>query len=404
MPVTGLSTKTNTFTNGNANDASQVETEFTNLFGNDTTVKTFVDSLLNGNIQDGTALTILSGLASSPTSDLKVIMNRGSATDVHPLIWDETNDLLKRSNDAGSTVISIPQALSADPGTLSNLGAAGIFFNTTSDIWKFYDGTNLIELNQKGLSTDPLDDLFYGPVPQWIDASTIRIPQGFKFMDSSNTNQYEFAADVDVDITASAGAGALDTGTEAAAMYYLYALGDSTGSNDPTAVLSATDESTSGTITLPAGWDVKRQLPIGIRNSATGQDILPFQVTPMHQAWKICFTQVNYASSDYDDLVGGSSSSYATVNFKNVPSFARMADIDFELRYSSTLSYAHIRPSSAGGARRLMRTNSSNNTVHCHIADFPVGSGSFQYVLDGGTGANLDVTTVAYVVRFEDIL
>src|SRR5690606_23032620 len=115
-----------------------------------------------------------------------------------------------------------------------------------------------------------------GLIVKYSSASQITIGAG-ACRDSTNAYTLAVSGTLTVDITAS-GANGLDTGSEASnTWYYVYVIGDSTGVNTPKGLLSVTNESSSGAITLPSGYDLKRQLPIAIRNNASS-NILNFVV------------------------------------------------------------------------------------------------------------------------------
>lgn len=116
-----------------------------------------------------------------------------------------------------------------------------------------------------------------GPPPAYTNSNSVTIPAGVKARSSDDTLDIIVESDLIVSLAAS-GALGLDTGAEVGdTWYYLYLLGDSTGVNSPSAVWSATNEAASGSITMPAGYDKKRQLPFCVKNNASS-DILPVKV------------------------------------------------------------------------------------------------------------------------------
>lgn len=103
----------------------------------------------------------------------------------------------------------------------------------------------------------------------WISASTIEIAAGTARA-TDNFADIEVQDTLSVDLTVS-GAGGLDTGAEAAdTTYFIWILGDSTGTNQPVAVASLS----SFQPTLPAGYDLQRRVG-AIRNNA-GSNIIKF--------------------------------------------------------------------------------------------------------------------------------
>jgi len=114
-----------------------------------------------------------------------------------------------------------------------------------------------------------------GNLPSYTTSATITIPSGTIAADSTNANYITLAGNIVINL-ANSGAAGLDTGSEASdTWYYVYLIGDSTGVATPSALVSATNEAASGTITLPSGYDIKRQYPLAIRNDGSS-NIIPF--------------------------------------------------------------------------------------------------------------------------------
>src|SRR3990167_3300581 len=94
-----VSAKTQTFTNGNANDAAPVESEMTALFNNDSNLKTKVDNLLSGKIEDSGTVTLnqtYSGGAPSTNGVLEI--ERGTAANTNAR-WNKPSDFWQSTKD-----------------------------------------------------------------------------------------------------------------------------------------------------------------------------------------------------------------------------------------------------------------------------------------------------------------
>lgn len=153
MPVS-VSTKSVTFTNGTANDAGPVDSEFTNTFNSLANIKTKVDNLLNGDIEDGKSVTIRKSFSGSPSSTdhLSIIGERGSSTNV-TLQWNETKDYWEVTND-GSIYHPISLVASADPASPAE---GDVWYNSTTKRLKYRTNTAsvLVPLNE------PISDVKY---------------------------------------------------------------------------------------------------------------------------------------------------------------------------------------------------------------------------------------------------
>jgi len=117
--------------------------------------------------------------------------------------------------------------------------------------------------------------LLFGRAPYYTDANTITIPAYSGGIDSTGAYVLASSSNITVALNVS-GAGGLDTSTEASnTWYYVYMIGKTDGT--VSAVFSVTNESVSGSITLPSGYTLKRQLPLAVRNNGSS-NILQFVV------------------------------------------------------------------------------------------------------------------------------
>lgn len=293
------SAKPHTLANGTANDASEVEENFTTSYSNHAATKVKIDSLLNGNVEDGTSLTLNSNHTGSPSATCSFKINRGSSTDVD-VRWNETNDEWELTND-GTNYLRLPSSKGGDPGS----PAAGQFwYNRTDGQTKLYD--NGVTKPIVGVASN-----YSGSIsPVWVDATTVRIPQGAEAIDSTGVTIIRAAADLDVDLSAS-GALGLDTGTEANdTWYYLWLC---SGSSGVTAVFSTT--STAGSVTAPSGYDDFLAMVMPVRNDGSG-NILPFDIIRWGGEVEVFYPEcdADTASTPYMVLVSGTATTYTDID------------------------------------------------------------------------------------------
>lgn len=99
MPVS-LTAKQYTYTNGNANNASQIESELNAFNNNFTACKTEIDALMLGNVKEGLTLTLRQSFAGTPASSdhISILANRGVSVDVG-IRWNETSDKWQLTED-----------------------------------------------------------------------------------------------------------------------------------------------------------------------------------------------------------------------------------------------------------------------------------------------------------------
>lgn len=115
-----------------------------------------------------------------------------------------------------------------------------------------------------------------GPPVRYSTAAAVIIPTGLKVRNSTNSADIEVTADLTVSLAA-AGANGLDSGAEAAnTWYYLYLIKKSSDGT-VAGLWSTVNESSAGAVTLPADYDLKRQLPFAARNNGSS-NIIQFTV------------------------------------------------------------------------------------------------------------------------------
>jgi hypothetical protein len=183
--------------------------------------------------------------------------------------------------------------------------------------------------------------------------------------DSTNAH-YLSTVGAQVVSLAASGANGLDTGSEAGdTWYYLYLIGSSTDpATYPTkGLFSVTNEAASGTVTLPANYDIKRQLPLAVRNDGSS-NIIPFfcpsfglvyyQVQCTHNSGSLQngTTQV---------LSAGSATTPTSVDCSAfVPVISRQAYFNFHGTNSLSISLA---PAGSSRVQAALRADASATTT-----------------------------------------
>lgn len=173
----------------------------------------------------------------------------------------------------------------------------------------------------------------------WTSGTVITVSAG-RGRDSTNTNDIISTATVTIN-AATDGAGGLDQGALANSTFYaVYAIGDSTGYQTTSAVLST--NVTTGPL-LPRGYDMFRRIGYVLTSGAAA--ILEFrQVGAGNDRWM--WYDVGIA-----ELAGGASAVYAAVNIAtSVPASATMVMFDAILTPTGAADLAHLQPTGATGA------------------------------------------------------
>lgn len=214
------------------------------------------------------------------------------------------------------------------------------------------DVTFLKEVTFSDTTTVPLPCNYHDIKVEYTSSSTITILANSLVRSSDNSENIIVPSNLVVDLSAS-GALGLDTGSEASSTwYYLYLIKNS-ATGAVSAVLSATNEASSGSITYPSGYDRKRQLRIAIRNDSSS-DIIPFAYhSGSDQNPEIYYTDVEWSyvetpiySVPYSVLQGGTSSSFAAVDFSSIA-----PPITTYIRTGLTIAHAANGPNKAGRIR-----------------------------------------------------
>lgn len=265
----------------------------------------------------------------------------------------KVNEIQENSVEAGVTVegvklqdgtIRLEQKSSFYPGNNGEIGynateqAFRVLINDTSK-YLLHEGNPV--LYQNGITGAP---------PLYTASNAIGLKAGLRARNSTNATDIELANDISLSLDVS-GVSGLDTGSKSANTWYYVYLVKRISNGETGAVFSATNEAGGGSIVLPTGFNLKRQLPIAIRTDASS-NILPFYVSagwpyrPMIQ-YRLAIMPLNVApvAGQPNVLDGGTSNSYTDISLANfVPPISTQAILRGGVyQISSSNRYGYIR-------------------------------------------------------------
>lgn len=224
-----------------------------------------------------------------------------------------------------------------------------------------------------------------GPVPVYTSASTITLKAGTVARNSSNMADIEVGSDLALSLSA-AGANGLDAGIEAANTWYYVYLIKKSGDGTVAGLLSTVNEASIGGITLPAGYDLKRQLPLAVRNDSSS-NIIPFVVSA---AWphrpRIRYRDFTNATATYRVLNAGSATTETSISFASlVPPISTIVGLNAQLVYVSNSQECQIRKDSSVLTRYIGFAASGNGTGTHYFSDEDLTSSqTLEYKMGGG--------------------
>lgn len=236
-----------------------------------------------------------------------------------------------------------------------------------------------------------------GSAPYYNNSASIIIPTGCRARSSDDSADIEAAGNLTVSL-ASSGANGLDTGSEASGTwYYVYLIKNPTYGT-VAGLLSTTNEAASGSVTLPSGYTLKRQLPLAIRNDGSS-DLIPFDIVGgwpyrpkvRHRAASSTNASGTTTAGVLNVLDDGTSATYASINAAAlVPPISKVADL--LLLNAGSLEGKYLRTdSSAANAMQVPNATAgpANNT---YWPDFPLtASQTFEYQSTSGQPMSIDV-------------
>lgn len=159
-------------------------------------------------------------------------------------------------------------------------------------------------------------DYTSGAPPQWLNTDAVLLPTGLSQRTTDNTATLTVASDLTINLSVN-GANGLDSGVKSPnTWYYLYIIGKSSD-NTVAGLWSTVNESNSGSIILPSGYDLKAQTKTAWR--VNGSNVLmyaniaggwPFQPLMMYNESTSKFN----TTTPLTVLSSGTSTSFVSVN------------------------------------------------------------------------------------------
>lgn len=293
---------------------------------------------------------------------------------------------------AGMAVIgNVPNpSVSADPSTPVN---GMLWYNTTSNQLKAHINSTTAVIATAG-ATAPYPARYQASTaPVYASATTCTLAT-LACRDSTNTTDITKATSTTLTLTAS-GLNGLDTGSRAAnTWYYVYAIAQAAGAS-PGVICSTVNEAISGSITLPSGYTVKRQLPFAFRTDASS-NMLAWRVGEgwPHRPviWYDTILDDDTAASTTRILASGNATSYTAVSAAAyVPPISQLAFFK-PTNAVNTGAYIRLRPTGGGGYVQLY------GWVQRYTDIVPCGTNSSQSIDYLVSASSYHVAVAGFVV------
>jgi hypothetical protein len=263
------------------------------------------------------------------------------------------DELQERSAEAGVTIESVK----LKDGSLRLEQKPGFYCGNNGEIG--YDSTEHVYRLQVNNASKYLihegNPVLYkggitGPPPIYTSSSSLTLKAGLRARNSTNTTDIELASDITLSLDNS-GLNGLDTSSKASSTWYYVYLVKRSVSGATGVVFSTANEAGGGSITLPTGYDLKRQLPLAVKTDASS-NIMPFYITvgwpyrPMIK-YRLTIQPINVtpAAGQPNVLDAGTATTYTDVLLANfVPPISTQAVLRGGIyQISAASKYGYIR-------------------------------------------------------------
>lgn len=316
----------------------------------------------------------------------------------------KTDFLLENTSDTGVTIdsvtlkdgyINIDVEGADDPASLND---GDIWYDATSNVFQGRANGATVDIQTAAADAALPTNHIQGALVEYATNATATIGIG-NVRNSADDHNIAITAARTCNVTVS-GAGGLDSADSEgnSEWYYVYIIDDSSGSNTEACLLSETNENASGTITMPSGYDEKRQLPMAIRNDSSGA-FIPWQIGegwPHRPVVNFLVETTVYDSAwvdgDTNVVSNGTASSATDVSLASfTPAISRRVNMHLTNYGNTTLGFTTVQEKSGTEEKHFM-SGSSGAVVTSH--DFTIATSSsqvIQYTDDGVIGVGLDV-------------
>lgn len=311
-----------------------------------------------------------------------------------------TDQVDERTADAGVTIDgvllkdgTVKPVAAADPASPSN---GMLWYHATDHVLRARLNGNTRTVALKEELPFP-KGYINGPAPLYASAATLTVPARLKARSSDNTADIEVASNITLSLAVSGAAG-LDSGSEATNTWYYVYLIKKSSDGTVSAVFSTVNEANTGSITLPSGYDLKRQLPLAVRNDASG-NIVPFRIA---EGWpqrpriiyETDFRRNAGSANPTEVLTAGTATSFTSVAASSfVPPIASACEVFVSTAHDSY--YVKLRKTGSGLSDGIFWTN--GYAGDSRIIPLAVNaSQQFDYLIL--TGTSLDVSVFSFTV------
>ncbi|WP_373531907.1 hypothetical protein [Vampirovibrio sp.] len=368
--------------NGNLINADDIDAELNQLVAESNGQDTRLGSLESGN------MTIAGTKSFSATLKADTIEERSADAGVSI----ETITL----KDGSVRLAQKPGFVGSTNGEIGYDSTAHVFRVQVNNLAKYLIHEGNPVLHKNGVS---------GKVPVYNNSSSLQLKAGLCARNSTNATDIEIAADITLTLNSN-GLNGLDTGTKAASTWYFVYLIKNSADGTTGALFSTTNEASSGSITLPTGYDLKRQLALAVRTDDSS-DIMPFYIpggwpTRTQVRYRFAIAPVNQTpvAGQPNVLDGGTAASYNDVSLANyVPPIATLAILRGGIyQISSAGRIGYIRKKGAS-VEEFVVANPTGRTVTEYEAEIVETDANqiIQYKMSDAL-SGMDLNVAGYIV------
>lgn len=321
----------------------------------------------------------------------------------------KTDDLQELSPDAGVTVDTVKLKdgsirLAQKPGfACSENGEIG--YDSTAHVYRLLVNNTAKYLVHEGNPVLHKGGIT-GPAPLYSSGSVVLLKAGLSARDATNTTDITLIADINLSLD-TAGLNGLDTGTKAASTWYYVYLVKRSVNGATGAIFSTANVAGSGSITLPTGYDLYRQLPLAVKTEASS-NIMPFYISmgwPYRTTvrYRFVIEALNYPprTNQPNVLDGGTATTYTDVSLASyVPPISTQAILRGGIYLISGTSNLGFIRKKGSTADEFVVSNLSGRTYTEYESAIVETSADqkIQYLMYGTGSSAMDLNVQGYIV------